>query len=147
MSVPASVVLTHKGREVHTVQPGVSLSEAARALAEHDVGALVVSGDGRGVEGIVSERDIVRVLGRDGGADLGQLVADVMQAEVVTCTPDTTVDELMAMMTEGRFRHVPVLSDGALVGIVSIGDVVRARLDELEVQTDALERYVTGQPS
>lgn len=145
MSIPASAIIARKGAHVHTVRPDATLSDAVRLLTEHDVGALVVSSDDRSVDGIISERDIVRAIGPEGPDGLRQRVGDVMQSRVVTCRPETSVDELMAMMTDGRFRHVPVLSDGALAGIVSIGDVVRTRLDELEVQANALQSYVTGQ--
>jgi CBS domain-containing protein len=145
MSASVAVVLARKGDEVHTVHPEAELAEAVRALAERNVGALVVSADGKRVAGIISERDIVRHLAALGHDGLDRPVSDLMQRTVVTCTRDTTLDEVMQRMTEGRFRHVPVVDDGVLAGIVSIGDVVRHRLDELEVQTEALQGYVTGE--
>ncbi|MGH3665328.1 MAG: CBS domain-containing protein [Egibacteraceae bacterium] len=138
------VILAHKGADVTTIGPGATLADAARALADHRIGALVVSGDGDTVDGMLSERDIVRHLARSGGEALDVEVAEAMTTEVVTCRPDTTADELMAMMTERRIRHVPVLDDGRLVGIVSIGDVVKSRIDELEIETETLQEYVTG---
>jgi CBS domain-containing protein len=139
-----AVILARKGEQVHTIAPHQHVLEAVGAMAEHNVGALVVSSDGRSVDGIVSERDVVQRLAALGHEGLDRRVADLMQSPVVTCGRGTTVDEVMGLMTAGRFRHVPVVEDGALVGIVSIGDVVRSRLDELEVQAEALESYVTG---
>lgn len=147
MAVPVSVILERKGAEVYTIARQVSVATAAEQLADHGIGALVVSADGRAVEGIVSERDLVRSLAQRGATALELTVEDVMSAEVTTCRPDTTIDQLMALMTERRIRHIPVLDDGGLVGLVSIGDVVKTRLDELEVQAEALADYVTGSPS
>lgn len=146
MAVPVSTILARKGAEVHTIPSGAIAEEAVQALSRKGVGALVVSDDERTVRGIVSERDIVRALARDGPGCLSRPVTEVMTADVRTCSPATTCDELMATMTQERVRHVPVLRDGVLAGVVSIGDVVKSRLDELEVQADAMERYVTGSP-
>jgi len=112
-------------------------------LAALGIGALVVSSDGATIEGIVSERDIVRRLHTDGTSALGLAVAEVMTAEVATCTPDHDVDALMALMTEARIRHVPVTVADRLVGIVSIGDVVKVKLAELQKERDALMEYIT----
>lgn len=147
MAVAVSVILERKGSEVITITPDTTVGEAARVLADQDVGALVVEGPGRSVAGIVSERDLVRLIAHQGPSSLGTTVAEVMTAQVITCARDTTVDELMRTMTDNRVRHVPVIADGTLAGIVSIGDVVKSRLDELEVQARALEQYVTGSPS
>lgn len=144
MSVPLSVILDRKGTSVATVSPRASVEDATAALAEHNVGALVVSSDGRAVEGILSERDIVRELARRGCDCLHGPVRDVMSTDVHTCGPDATVDDLMATMTQHRIRHVPVLQNGVLAGLVSIGDVVKSRLDELELQAETLEQYVLG---
>jgi CBS domain-containing protein len=144
MPVPVSVILQRKGREVFTISPDASVADAARSLAEHGVGALVVSADGTRLDGIVSERDVVRHLARDGAAVLDQPVSNVMTAQVQTCGPDATVDELMSAMTAQRFRHVPILDGDALIGLVSIGDVVKYRVEELEVEAEALAEYVTG---
>ena len=146
MSVRVAVILNRKGAEVVTVPPGASLLQATRLLAQHRVGALVVSPDGRTAAGILSERDIVRHLARVGEPRLQTAVAEVMTADVTTCTRDTTVDELMATMTTQRVRHVPVVEGGELAGIVSIGDVVKSRLDELELRAQALQQYVSGAP-
>ncbi|MCU0269169.1 MAG: CBS domain-containing protein [Acidimicrobiales bacterium] len=137
-------ILRSKGSSVATIQPGASLLDAATALAEHGIGALVVSGDGSTIDGIVSERDLARALARHGAPALALAVSDVMTGEVVTCTDRDTVDGLMALMTEQRIRHVPVVEDGSLRGIVSIGDVVKSRLHELQAENGALHEYITS---
>lgn len=144
MSVQVGAILERKGSDVVTVASQTTLADAARRLAEHGIGALVVSDDGRVLAGIVSERDIVRRLAAAGADCLRQTVGEVMSSPVTTCTRATTTDELMSLMTESRIRHVPVVEDGQLVGIVSIGDVVKSRIDELEIQSEALREYVTG---
>lgn len=144
MSVPVSVILDRKGSEVVTTTPDATLLAVTHALQEHNVGALVVSSVEREVEGVISERDVVRTLARLGSEALECLVSDAMTSDVATCGLDTTADELMAVMTQRRIRHVPVVSDGRLVGIVSIGDVVKTRHEELELQAQTLEEYVTG---
>ena len=144
MAVQVSVILDRKGTGVVTIAPDAMLLAAADAMSEHNIGALVVSSDGRSVEGIISERDLVRELARRGTGAVKQTVADLMSTDVTTCGPDATVDDLMAAMTSKRMRHVPILDNGALAGIVSIGDVVKVRLDELEVERQSLEEYVTG---
>lgn len=139
-----SQLLRRKGTAVATIAPTASVSAVLESLASNGIGALVVSADGRSVDGIVSERDIVRRLASDGAALLDQPVGDIMTSSVRTCAPDASVDELMSLMTEGRFRHVPVTEDGALVGIVSIGDIVNARVRELETETEQLTSYISG---
>ena len=136
-------ILTHKGDDVATVTPDSSVADALRALADHGIGALVVSSDGRAVEGILSERDIVRALAADGAVTLEHPVAQLMTDTVVTCTREDTVDSLMATMTERRVRHVPVVEAGVLSGIISIGDVVKHRVGELESETRHLKDYIT----
>ena len=135
-------LLRRKGAEVATVEATASIRTALALLAEHGIGALVVSADGRGVDGIVSERDVVRALYERGADLLDEPVSRVMTAQVHTCLPDAGVEELARTMTEHRVRHVPVLDGGALVGIVSIGDVVKARLDELEAERAQLVDYI-----
>jgi CBS domain-containing protein len=144
MSVPVSTILARKGAAVFTIRPDTTLAEAARVMVEHNVGALVVSADGRTLEGMISERDVVRSIAAHGADELRRPVVEVMSGEVTVCRPGNTVDQVMATMTERRIRHVPVVEDGIIAGIVSIGDIVKFRLDELEVQTAALEQYVTG---
>jgi CBS domain-containing protein len=144
MSVPVSAILERKGHEVLTASAQDRLADAARAMADRGVGALVVVDEQGAVEGIVSERDVVRRVAADGAAALEQRVEEVMTRSVTTCSPSTGATELASTMTEGRMRHLPVVEEGRLVGIVSIGDVVKSRLDELATQTENLERYVTG---
>jgi CBS domain-containing protein len=144
MGVPVSAILERKGHAVVTTSPGSSVAEAARLMADEQVGALVVTDERGTVEGILSERDVVRRIARDGAAALDEAVGEAMTRAVTTCTPATGTTELATTMTEGRMRHLPVVADGRLVGIVSIGDVVKSRLDELATQTESLERYVTG---
>lgn len=134
-------VLRTKGTAVATIDPDVPVSELLRALAEHNIGAIVVVGSS-GVAGIVSERDVVRQLHETGAELLSLPVSSIMTADVFTCTPSDTVDSLTVVMTERRFRHVPVLSDGQLVGIVSIGDVVKSRIGQLEQSQDQLQAYI-----
>jgi CBS domain-containing protein len=113
-------------------------------LAEHQIGAVVVSADGTSVEGIASERDIVRALAQRGAAVLSEPVTAIYTAEVRTVTPQTSLEEVMRMMTVHRIRHAPVMADGGLQGIVSIGDVVKSRIDELETEQAHLTNYITG---
>jgi CBS domain-containing protein len=128
-------------KDVITIRPDATVRELIQALADHNVGALVVSNDGETVEGIVSERDVVRRLNDHDGV-LTSAVSEIMTRDVRTCTGDNSVNELMQIMTEGRFRHLPVLADGKLAGIVSIGDVVKHRMSELEFERDQLDTYV-----
>ncbi len=137
-------VLRGKGDLVVTITPDQPVSALLDALAEHRVGALVVSPDGTEVVGIVSERDVVRGLQAKGASLLDQTVASIMTAEVHTCAPDTTVADLMMLMTERRIRHVPVIVDGRMTGIVSIGDVVKHRIGDLQSERDHLTAYITG---
>jgi CBS domain-containing protein len=137
-------VLRRKGNVVITISPTRTVRELLAALSEHRVGALVVSADGAHVDGIASERDIVRRLHSDGEAVLDQTISTIMTATVRTCGPEDSTDDLMSAMTEHRIRHVPVLVDGALAGIVSIGDVVKFRLEELQSERDQLTAYITG---
>lgn len=140
-----SVLLQSKGTEVVTVPPEASVAEVAIVLAEHRIGAVVVTGDGRSIDGVLSERDIVRALARPDDGLLAAVTArSLMTAEVVTCQPDTTVEELMATMTDRRIRHVPVVVDGALTGLVSIGDVVKHHIATLEHETQAMHRYIAN---
>ena len=136
-------VLHTKGSSVATIAPGASVAEVLRALAEHRVGALVVSPDGGHIEGIVSERDIVRHLDRVGARLLDEATRTIMTSDVRTCSPGDNVEELMVVMTEHRIRHVPVVENGALVGIVSIGDVVKSRIGDLEGERNELVAYIT----
>jgi CBS domain-containing protein len=137
-------ILGVKGSDVATVRQQSSLAEAAAQLRDLGIGALVVSDDGTHIDGIVSERDVVRALAAHGAGALGRTVASVMSADVVTCCADDSVDQLMASMTERRIRHLPVVAGGGeLQGIISIGDVVKARLGQLENENQALTEYIT----
>lgn len=136
-------VLRNKGNRVATVAPTVTVAELIGALAEHNVGALPVV-DGDRLIGIVSERDVVRRL-HAGGADLlVAAVSDIMTTDVTTCSPGDDVESLAAVMTSGRFRHLPVVIDGRLAGIVSIGDIVKARIDLLVSEREQLQSYIAG---
>ena len=135
-------ILSAKGGEVLTVPAATTVADAVAQLAEHRIGALVVSDDGETVAGILSERDVVRALATQRNKVLARSVADLMTVEVFTCGPDATAEELMALMTEQRIRHVPIVADGKLAGIVSIGDVVKHRLGELENETQVLHEYI-----
>jgi CBS domain-containing protein len=135
-------ILSQKGTEVVTIEPGASMANAVLCLSKHRIGALVVTGADRRVVGIVSERDVVRMLSEHGCQALEGPVSEVMTRKVVTCTERDTVAELMERMTEGKFRHVPVVDQGRLAGIVSIGDVVRLRVEEMEHDTEALQEYI-----
>jgi len=136
-----SEVLSSKPiKDVITVTPDATVRELVALLAEHNVGALVVC-EGEELAGIVSERDVVRKLKEDESV-LDRPVSSIMTSDVKTCAPDMRVNDLMQVMTTGRFRHMPVLDDGRLVGIVSIGDVVKHRMNELEFERDQLDSYV-----
>lgn len=139
-----SRILHYKGDEVATVSPDRPILEVVTMLKERGIGAVVVVDDNGSIAGILSERDIVHALA-DRVTDLQDLrAADLMTAQVSICGPDHHVNDVMRQMTAGRFRHVPVVEDGRLVGIISIGDVVRARIEELERETEALQHYIAG---
>lgn len=135
-------ILSEKGGKVVTISPTASLADAAKLLSERRIGALVVTGAGDRVVGIVSERDIVRILAARGAAGLGLTLTDVMTRKVVTCDAAATVGVIMEQMTAGKFRHVPVVDGEKLVGIISIGDVVKWRLLEMEREQTALRDYI-----
>jgi CBS domain-containing protein len=140
--VLVSDLIKRKGSAVASAPPETTVAVLLDLLAEHGIGAIVVSPDGRTVAGIVSERDVVRQLRSTGPALLDAPIADVMTADVATSAPGDTVENLMRLMTERRIRHVPVVTGGALAGIVSIGDVVKSRIDELEADRDQLIDYI-----
>lgn len=139
-----SEVLRRKAAGVATVEPGLTVRELVARLSEHRVGALVVSSDGRTLLGIVSERDVVRRLHTDGAALLDRPVSEIMTSEVRTCEPSEAVASLMVLMTERRIRHIPVVEAGRLTGIVSIGDIVKQQIDELQSERDQLSAYITS---
>jgi CBS domain-containing protein len=137
-------ILQNKGRAVATIRPDETVGAAVDALVSRNIGALVASDDGEKVDGIISERDIVHALAQYGSGLLTLTVAEVMTRQVVTCDPAESVGELMAEMTNRRIRHFPVVLNGRLCGIVSIGDVVKNRLDEIEYEAKSLRSFIAG---
>ncbi len=137
-------VIAQKELDVVTTRPEASIAEAAALLKEKNIGAVVVTKSDGAISGILSERDIVRGLPDHGGKLLDKKVADLMTKEVTTCTPEDRIEDIMKLMTSGRFRHLPVVADGRLAGIISIGDVVKNRLRELESETSDLRQYISG---
>lgn len=129
---------------VVTLEPGASVADAARVLSEKRIGAIVVSSDGATVEGIVSERDVVRELGRRGPSCMSDTIAQIMTANPTVCALSDKSDDLFGVMTAGRFRHLPVVENGALVGLISIGDVVAARLSQMAMENSALQGMIMG---
>jgi CBS domain-containing protein len=139
-----SDVLRVKGGQVVTVTPDMDVRQLLTVLTEHRIGAAVVSHDGTSVDGIASERDIVRALAERGATVMAEPITAIYTADVHLVTPETPLEEVLRVMTEHRVRHLPVVADGALRGIVSIGDVVKNRIDELESERAALTNYITG---
>jgi CBS domain-containing protein len=139
-----AAILKHKGYQVTTVDPALPIARVVDVLAEHRIGAVLVIDDGGQLLGIVSERDIVRSLAANGARTLEMTAGHLMTRALQVARPETTVAEAMAMMTVGRFRHMPVMERDALVGLISIGDVVKARIMEQEDEVDSLKAYVAG---
>jgi len=139
-----SQILKQKPDGVVSASVELTVADLAQILAEKKIGAVILSDDGKTLQGIVSERDIVRVLGQMGASALGQNIRSIMTANVVTCTPQDSADTVLQRMSDGRFRHMPVMSGGVLAGLISIGDVVKARLSELAMEKDALEGMIKG---
>lgn len=139
-----SRILAEKGSDVFTLQPHTSTMDAVLSLREHKVGALVISSGNGAIDGILSERDVVRALANSGAAALDQPVSAIMTKNVVTCKMDSRVPELMEQMTSGRFRHLPVADNGKLVGIISIGDVVKRRIAEVEAEAEDMKSYIAS---
>lgn len=137
-------ILRNKGSWVATIRPDATIADAVATLNRERIGALIVSADGNSVDGVLSERDIVIALGRYGGDLLPRRVDEIMTGDVLTCGPSETVGELMAEMTSRRVRHFPVVKNGRLCGIVSIGDVVKNRLDEVEFEAHSLRSFIAG---
>ena len=138
------ILTSKKDSQVVTIPPGTTLSLASEVLSEKRIGAVIVSTDGEVPLGILSERDIVRELGQAGAGCLSDKVDDIMTTELISCAADETTDLVLAKMTEGRFRHMPVMDGPKMIGLISIGDVVKARLDELAMEKDALEGMIKG---
>ncbi len=140
-----SQILSLKGSNaVETVKGEASVAEAAGMLSSRRIGALIVSPDGKKVGGVISERDIIRVLGTEGIACLDRAVSTIMTSTVSTCAPEDTAESVLERMTDGRFRHMPVMENGALAGVISIGDVVKARISEIEKENEALADMIKG---
>ncbi|MBL1234840.1 MAG: CBS domain-containing protein [Rhodobiaceae bacterium] len=137
------VILKEKGGDIISISPTASISDAAALLSGRKIGALVVT-DGTSLSGILSERDIVRAIVTDGAAALGEPVSHFMTENVVTCSRVDTTLRLMDLMTGGRFRHLPVVEDGQVIGLISIGDVVKARISETEMEAEQLKMYIAS---
>jgi CBS domain-containing protein len=135
-------ILDRKGRDVVTIDPAATLEDASKLMCQRGIGAVLVIGPEGGLDGLLSERDIVRALSTRGAAVLASRVGEMMTRKVVTCTSGETVATIMERMTAGKFRHVPVVENGRMVGIISIGDVVKHRLQEIERESDALREYI-----
>ena len=131
-------------QNVITIAPDIKVSEAVDLLSTKRIGAVIVSEDGKVPQGILSERDIIRELGRRGTGCLDEAVSGMMTSSLINCTRDDTADAVLAKMTDGRFRHMPVMDGDAMIGLISIGDVVKARLAELSMEKDALEGMIMG---
>jgi CBS domain-containing protein len=138
-----SAILKDKGRAVVTATSGATLMQVAQDLAKRKIGAIVVVGDDGTVAGILSERDIIRVLAQHGPAILEKQVGEIMTRNVVTCSLADTLNDLMQKMTAGRFRHLPVVENGGLVGLVSIGDIVKFHIAEVELEASAMRDYIS----
>lgn len=139
-----SDILAQKGGLVFTVSPGTTVAQIAQQLSTRRIGSVLVMANADTVGGIVSERDLVRALARHGAAALDLEVRQVMTRDVVTCHPDDPIEHVMGLMTAGRFRHLPVEDHGELVGLISIGDVVKARIEEAQHETEALKAYIVA---
>ena len=138
------ILASKSSNEVVSVKPGQTVTDAAKILSEMRIGAIMVSQDGSSADGILSERDIVRELGKNGPGCMDHKVSSLMTAKIVTCGKADTVENIMRMMSEGRFRHMPVVEDGKMIGLVSIGDIVNARLAEISNEKDALVDMIKG---
>ena len=137
-----SIILAHKGRDVVTIDPTESLARAIKVLAEKRIGAAIILGADRRIAGIISERDIVRALAERGAAVLDEPVSGTMTRKVMTCNEGESVASIMERMTAGKFRHLPVVDQGRLVGLVSIGDIVKHRVHEMERESGAMRDYI-----
>lgn len=138
------ILKSKSGTGVQSVPATTKVAEVARLLADQRIGTVVVSEDGKTADGILSERDIVRELAKSGGGCLDRNVGDYMTRKLVTCTPHSSAEEVLRLMTDGRFRHMPVIENGEMVGLVSLGDVVKAQLSQLAMEKDALEGMIMG---
>lgn len=139
-----SHILKHKGREVVTAKPTDTVKHIAEMLGSKRIGAVIISSGNGKIDGIVSERDIVRVIGLEGAAALAKPVSSVMTSEVRSCADDDSETELMALMTRHRIRHLPVVTAGKLSGMISIGDVVKFRIEQIERDAEDMKAYISG---
>ncbi len=137
-------ILASKGGDIVTISPSANVADVAALMSKERIGAVVVLDHDAHIAGIVSERDVTRGLAEHGASILAMTAGQIMTTEVVSCRPDDGVDKLMQKMTAGRFRHLPVLEKGQMVGIVSIGDIVKFRLEELEAEASMLQDYIAG---
>ena len=137
-----ATILKEKGRTVATLNPEATLQDVSEKLSLKRIGAIVIVGDGGSVAGIISERDVIRAIAKSSGDALQTRVSEVMTRDIESCQESDPVDEVMEMMTKGRFRHLPVIEDGALVGIISIGDVVKNHVAEVEMEVSAMRSYL-----
>lgn len=138
-------ILKSKSSDViHTVSPTQSVQDALGVMSSYRIGTVVVSKDGSSLDGILSERDVVREVGKRGAGALNDPVSSMMTAKIITCTESQTALEILQIMTDGKFRHMPVMRDGKMLGLISIGDVVKGRLAELAMEKDALEGMIMG---
>ncbi|MCV0428595.1 MAG: CBS domain-containing protein [Roseibium sp.] len=138
-----AAILSGKGHETITARSDALLGEICETLAKNKIGAVVVCSGDNSIEGIISERDIVRVIGTQGASALTLPVSAVMTKDVITCSEDNSVNEVMARMTQGRFRHMPVIKDGALTGVISIGDVVKFKIAQVELEAEQMRSYIS----
>ena len=138
-----AAILSGKGHDTITANADTPLSDICETLAKHKIGAVVVCSGDKRIEGIVSERDVVRAIGTQGTSSLSLPVSSVMTKEVVTCSEDNSVNEVMARMTQGRFRHMPVVKDGKLAGVISIGDVVKHKIAQVELEAEQMRNYIS----
>ncbi len=139
-----AAILSEKGSQVSTIAPGETLGDAAGLLHSKGIGALIVLGEGEGVSGIISERDVVAAVAKNGAQALAEPVSRHMAARVISCRPADPIIRLMSIMTRRRFRHLPVVEDGKLCGIISIGDVVKWRIEQTEKEAEALRGYIAS---
>ncbi len=139
-----ATILKNKGTDIVSARPGTSIADIARLLADNRIGAVPVVDERGHLEGIVSERDLVRAIARSDHDVLGRPVDEVMTRKVVVCKPEDTVYELMGLMTDNRIRHLPVVAGGKLQGVISIGDVVKFRIAEVEFEAEEMKRYIAG---
>lgn len=139
-----AVMLARKGHDLITARPGDRMIEVCRLLETHGIGSIVITDKSGRLAGIVSERDFVRALAREGAGFLDQPVSAFMTSDVATCSPEDSVAEVMERMTEGKFRHLPVIEDGRLIGLVSIGDAVKHRIAEAEAESQAMREYIAA---